>query len=204
MWDLRKLSGVAGCGGLEQPHRGWARIRDACRHADRATEPALAQVPGTRLFDINGHRLSIRCTGSGSPTVVLEPGLGESASAMGRWITPEVARTTTICVYDHAGHGRSDAAPVKPVDAARNLHVLLERAHVRGPYVLAGHSLGGMFALSYAHRYPAQVGGVVLLDSMHPHQSNAFAGMDPLLGLVPVVARTGLLDVLFDRKEGKP
>jgi pimeloyl-ACP methyl ester carboxylesterase len=117
---------------------------------------------------------------------------------------PDVARATTICIYDHAGHGRSDAVPAKPVDAARDLHVLLERAHVPGSYVLAGHSLGGMFALSYAHRYPARVGGVVLLDSMHPHQSNALAGMDPLLALVPVLARTGLADVFFDPKEGKP
>jgi hypothetical protein len=128
-----------------------------------ATEHAAAPLAGERLIDVGGHRLNIRCTGSGSPTVVLEPGLGESASAMARWIAPDVARTTTICIYDHAGHGRSDAAPAKPVDAARDLRVLLERAHVPGPYVLAGHSLGGMFALSYAHRYPAQTGGVVLL-----------------------------------------
>ena len=54
-----------------------------------------------------------------------------------------------------------------------------------------------MFALSYAHRYPAQIGGIVLLDSMHPRQHNAFAGMDPLLALVPTLARTGLADLLL-------
>jgi pimeloyl-ACP methyl ester carboxylesterase len=169
-----------------------------------ATDPALAQVAGTRLFDVGGHRLSIRCTGSGSPTVVLEPGLGESASAMSRWIAPAVARTTTICGYDRAGHGRSDPAPARGADAARDLHVLLERAHVPGPYVIAGHSLGGMFALSYAHRYPAQVSGVVLLDSMHPHQDNAFAGTNRLLAVVPTLARLGLARVFSDTKEGKP
>jgi hypothetical protein len=58
-----------------------------------------------------------------------------------------------------------------------------------------------MFALSYTHRYPTQVGGVVLLDSMHPHQSNTFSGMDPVLALVPVLA---LADLLFDPREGKP
>src|SRR3954447_4081419 len=141
-----------GADALEQPHRGWARIRDACRHADRPTEPALAQVPGTRLFDINGHRLSIRCTGSGSPTRVLEPGLGESASAMARWIAPAVTGATTVCVYDRAGHGRSDSVPASGADAARDLHVLLKAANAPRPYVLAGHSLGGMFALSYAQR----------------------------------------------------
>jgi pimeloyl-ACP methyl ester carboxylesterase len=169
-----------------------------------ATDPALAQAAGTRLFDVGGHRLSIRCAGSGSPTVVLEPGLGEPASTMARWIAPDVARTTTICVYDRAGHGRSDPAPAKGADAARDLHVLLERAHAPRPYVIAGHSLGGMFALSYAQRYPAQVGGIVLLDSMHPHQHNAFAGTDRLLAVVPTLARMGLARILSDPKEGKP
>jgi pimeloyl-ACP methyl ester carboxylesterase len=134
---------------------------------------------------------------------VLEPGLGESASAMARWIAPDVARTTRVCAYDRAGHGRSQAAPAKHADAARDLQVLLERAHVPGPYVIAGHSLGGMFALSYAHRYPAQVSGIVLLDSMHPRTSSSL-GMDRLLALVPTLSRTGLARVFFDPKEGKP
>ncbi len=170
-----------------------------------ATDQPSAHVAGSRLVDVGGgRRLYIRSVGSGGPTVILEPGLGESARAMARWIAPDVARTTTVVVYDRAGHGRSDAEPAAGADAARDLHVLLERAHVPGPYVLAGHSLGGMFALSYAHRYPAEVGGVVLLDSMHPHQHNAFSGMDPLLALVPTLARTGLANLLFDRKDGDP
>jgi pimeloyl-ACP methyl ester carboxylesterase len=171
----------------------------------KATEQPAAHVAGSRLIDVGGgRRLSIRSVGSGGPTVILEPGLGESSRAMARWIAPDVARTTTVVVYDRAGHGRSDAEPAAGADAARDLHLLLERAHVPGPYVLAGHSLGGMFALSYAHRYPAEVGGIVLLDSMHPHQHNAFAGMDPLLALVPTLARTGLANLLFDRKDGDP
>jgi len=170
-----------------------------------ATAQPVAPVAGGRLIDVGGgRRLFIRSVGSGGPTVILEPGLGESARAMARWIAPDVARTTTVGVYDRAGHGRSDAEPAGGADAARDLHVLLERAHVRGPYVLAGHSLGGMFALSYAHRYPAEVGGIVLLDSMHPRQHNAFAGIDPLLALVPTLARTGLANLLFDRKDGDP
>jgi pimeloyl-ACP methyl ester carboxylesterase len=170
-----------------------------------ATDHPVAHVAGSRLIDVGGgRRLYIRSVGSGGPTVILEPGLGESARTMARWIAPDVARTTTVVVYDRAGHGRSDAEPAAGADAARDLHVLLERAHVPGPYVLAGHSLGGMFALSYAHRYPAEVGGIVLLDSMHPHQHNAFAGMDPLLALVPTLARSGLANLLFDRKDGDP
>jgi pimeloyl-ACP methyl ester carboxylesterase len=170
-----------------------------------ATDQPVAHVAGSRLIDVGGgRRLHIRTVGSGGPTVILEPGLGESARAMARWIAPDVAGTTTVVVYDRAGHGRSDAEPARGADAARDLHVLLERAHVPGPYVLAGHSLGGMFALTYAHRYPAEVGGIVLLDSMHPRQHNAFAGMDPLLALVPTLARTGLANLLFDRKDGDP
>jgi pimeloyl-ACP methyl ester carboxylesterase len=170
-----------------------------------ATDQRVAPVAGSRMIDVGGgRRLSILAVGSGGPTVVLEPGLGESAREMARRIAPDVARTTTVVVYDRAGHGRSDAEPAAGADAARDLHVLLERAHVPGPYVLAGHSLGGMFALSYAHRYPAEVGGIVLLDSMHPRQHNAFAGMDPVLALVPTLARTGLASLLFDRRDGDP
>jgi pimeloyl-ACP methyl ester carboxylesterase len=170
-----------------------------------ATPEPVAHVAGGRLVDVGGgRRLHIRSAGSGGPAVILEPGLGESARAMARSIAPDVARTTTVVVYDRAGHGRSDAEPAAGPDAARDLHVLLERAHVPGPYVLAGHSLGGMFALSYAHRYPAEVGGIVLLDSMHPRQHTAFGGMDPLLALVPTLARTGLANLLFDRKDGDP
>jgi len=163
-----------------------------------------APVAGDRLIDVGGHRLNIRCVGSGSPTVVLEPGLGESASAIARRIAPEVARATRVCVYDRAGHGRSDVAP--NADAARDLHVLLERAHVPGPYVMAGHSLGGPLVLSYADRYPSQVGGVVLLDSMHPHQTHTAASgaMGPLLAVVPTLARTGIARLLLDPKDGEP
>ena len=165
----------------------------------------MADVAGSRLIDVGGgRRLYIRSAGSGGPAVILEPGLGESAGEMARLIAPEVARTTTVVVYDRAGHGRSDAEPAAGIDAARDLHVLLRRAYVPGPYVLPGHSLGGMFALSYAHRYPAEVGGIVLLDSMHTHQHNAFAGMDPLLALVPTLARTGLASLLFDHTDGDP
>src|SRR3954452_11855287 len=177
---------------------GYATLRDA-------TDQPAAHVAGKRLIDVDGGRqLYIRSVGSGGTAVILEPGLGESARAMARWLAPDVARTTTVVVYDRAGHGRSDAEPAAGADAAPDLHVLLQRAHVPRPYVLAGHSLGGMFALSFAHRYPAEAGGIVLLASMHPRQHNAFAGADALLALVPTLARTGLFNVLFDRKDGDP
>ena len=130
-----------------------------------------------RLIDVGGHKLHIDCTGTGSPTVVLEPGLGEPSTAMA-WIAPAVAKTTRVCVYDRAGRGWSESAggPQDGVEVATDLHTLLERAGERGPFVLAGHSAGGIYVLNFAHRYPDQVAGVVLLDSMHPQQYTKIDG----------------------------
>ena len=82
-------------------------------------------MPG-QLIDVGGHRLHLNCTGSGSPTVILEPGLGEVSSAMA-WIAAEVAQDSRVCVYDRAGHGWSDAAdgPQDAVQTATDLHTLL-------------------------------------------------------------------------------
>src|SRR3954471_19039049 len=99
-----------------------------------ATDQPDAREAGGRVIDVGGgRRLYIRSVGSGGPTVILEPGLGESSRAMARRIAPDVARTTTVVVYDRAGHGRSDAEPPEGVDAARDLHVLLKRAHAPVP-----------------------------------------------------------------------
>lgn len=125
-------------------------------------------MPG-QLIDVGGHRLHLHCTGSGSPTVVLEPGGGASSSDV-VWIARAVARDTTVCVYDRAGRGWSDAtdAPQDGNHIAADLHTLLERAHIPGPYVLAGHSFGGLYVQSFAAQFPDQVAGVVLLDSTAP------------------------------------
>lgn len=92
-------------------------------------------MPG-QLVDIGGHRLHLSCTGTGSPTVVLEPGAGEMAANLG-WITPAVARTTRVCAYDRAGRGWSDPTDTPPNGAriATDLHTLLHRAGVPAPYV---------------------------------------------------------------------
>jgi pimeloyl-ACP methyl ester carboxylesterase len=133
-------------------------------------------MPG-RLIDVGGHKLHISCIGAGTPTVVLEPGLGEPSTAMA-WITPDVAATTRVCVYDRAGRGWSEAvaAPQDGMAIAKDLHTLLARAGEPGPYVFAGHSAGGLYVQTFASLYPAQVAGVVLLDSMSPHQYERVAG----------------------------
>ena len=148
---------------------------------------------------MGGHRLHLNCTGTGSPTVVLENGLSET-SPLWSAITAQVARTTRVCAYDRAGQGWSgDAAgPQDGLAVAADLHTLLARAGEPGPYVLAGHSTGGTLAMTYAARYPAQVAGLVLLDSSSPHQftdqpdfPGTYAMMRRLLPVLPTLARLG-------------
>ena len=133
-----------------------------------ATDARAYPMPG-QLIDVGGHRLHLNCTGSGSPTVMLEPGGGAMSSNLG-WITPAVARDTRVCVYDRAGRGWSDPAgtPQDGIQIATDLHTLLQRGHVPGPYVLAGHSFGGLYVLTFAARYPDEVAGMVLIDSTAP------------------------------------
>jgi pimeloyl-ACP methyl ester carboxylesterase len=136
-----------------------------------ATDASSSAMPG-QLVDVGGHRLHISCTGTGSPTVVLEPGLGDISSVMAAWVAPDVAATTRVCVYDRAGRGWSDPAdgPQDGEQTATDLHTLLAEAGESGPYVLAGHSVGGIYVLSFAKLFPQDTAGVVLLDSMHPEQ----------------------------------
>lgn len=135
----------------------------------QAQDQATLTMPG-QLLDVGGHRLHIDCTGTGSPTVVLESGLGEPSSIMAGWIAPAVAPTTRVCVYDRSGYGWSDPAP-NPEDGrgvATDLHALLAAAHVAPPYVLAGHSTGAVYTEIFAARYPDEVAGMVLLDGQSP------------------------------------
>jgi pimeloyl-ACP methyl ester carboxylesterase len=159
------------------------------------------QAVAGRMVDVGGHRLYLACSGTGSPTVVLENGLGEHTSSWA-WIVRNVALDTRVCVYDRAGQGWSESAagPQDGVQVAADLHTLLERAAVPGPYVLAGHSVGGTYALIFAARYPRQVAGMVLLDSSTPRQFTAlpdyraaYASGRRLSALLPPLARVGLL-----------
>jgi len=140
---------------------GWETVSEA---ADAQAYP----MPG-QLIDVGGHRLHLNCTGTGSPTVVLEPGAGGTSSDLG-WIAPAVAHDTRVCVYDRAGRGWSEPAdtPQDGAQIATDLHTLLHRGNVPGPYVMAGHSFGGLYALTFAARYPDEVAGLVLVDSTAP------------------------------------
>ena len=156
------------------------------------------------LYDVDGHRLHLTCTGTGSPTVVLQNGLNE-ITPLWNGIATQVSRSTRVCAYDRAGQGWSDdvAHPQDGVAVATDLHTLLARAGEHGPYVLAGHSSGGTLAMTYAARYPAQVAGMVLLDSSSPHQytdqpdfAGTFAMMRRLLPLFPALGRVGALHLI--------
>jgi pimeloyl-ACP methyl ester carboxylesterase len=121
-------------------------------------------------FDVGGRRLFLRCTGTGAPTVVFENGLTAD------WydLQNRLSHLTRVCSYDPARQagplGRSDPAPGPRtgIDRVGDLHALLAAAGVPGPYVLAGHSNGGLFSLLYASRHPEQVAGMVLIDGVHP------------------------------------
>ena len=119
----------------------------------------LDPAPG-QMVDVGGHRLHLTCAGSGTPTVILESGLGETGDYWG-WISAAVARDTKVCVYDRAGRGWSDpaAAPQDGVDVARDLHTLLDRGLVRGPLVLVGHSTGAQYSQDFRRPLSRTGGG---------------------------------------------
>ncbi|MBF6345315.1 alpha/beta fold hydrolase [Nocardia cyriacigeorgica] len=136
---------------------------------NHSTSPARLAPPVGGFQDIDGRRLFVHRSGSGGPAVVFLPG----ASAVGLdyfGVQQEVAQFTTAVVYDRGGTGYSDPLPLPRTGAAvaAELHELLRAQHIEGPYVLAAHSLGGLYAHRFAQRYPQDVAGLVWLDALHP------------------------------------
>jgi pimeloyl-ACP methyl ester carboxylesterase len=127
----------------------------------------VAEGPGRFVTIGEGRSLYMECAGSGEPTVVLEAGFGADTHS---WqdVLPGVGRGTRVCAYDRAGSGNSVAPPgVRDArDEIADLRRLLARAHVQPPYVLVGHSYGGVLARVFAHRYPSETAGLVLVETM--------------------------------------
>jgi pimeloyl-ACP methyl ester carboxylesterase len=157
--------------------------------ADRRNFP-----PPGALVDVGGHRLHIQCAGAGRPTVVLEAGALAMSALWGN-VQPAVAACSRVCSYDRAGLGWSEAGP-EPRDARRiagELRKLLRNAGEPPPYVLVGHSFGGLLVRVYADRYPEEVVGLRLLDPSHPDQ---VARLERALGR-PSFVESHLIPALF-------
>lgn len=126
-------------------------------------------APG-KLVDVGGYRMHIHCIGEGNPTVVMEAGLNDF-SLQWNAVHTEIGQFAKVCVYDRAGFGWSEASPHPRTVATmvNELHTLLQNADVEAPYVMVGHSFGGIVVREYAHQYPDEVTGMVLVDSAHEH-----------------------------------
>jgi pimeloyl-ACP methyl ester carboxylesterase len=157
----------------------------ACTDVKEATDQPLVIAEGTPssisgLIDVGAYRLYYHCMGEGTPAVILEAGWGDVGDTWSL-VQPEVATYTQACVYDRVGLGRSDPGPEPPtyLHAVDDLHALLENASIAPPYILVGHSLGGMYMRLYADRYPDGAVGLVLVDSSHPESFGRNAAVLP-------------------------
>jgi pimeloyl-ACP methyl ester carboxylesterase len=145
--------------------------------AMEARDEARFPPPG-RLVDVDGHRMHIFCEGSGTPTVIVEQGIG--AQSLG-WapLNGRMSAITTVCAYDRAGMGYSDpldhATPATEV--ARRLHALLGKIGI-DDIVLVGWSAGGMYSREYFRQFPERVKGMVLVDSSHEQQLSRMGDPD--------------------------
>lgn len=138
----------------------------------------------------------LHCSGSGSPTVVMDAGAGVESSTWKR-VQDLVAPSYRVCRYDRAGLGRSDNRPQAHASSdliVRELSILLEDADVTPPYILVGHSFGGMNIRLFAHRYPDAVVGAVFVDAAHE-------SLIPLLGFTGVPEGRSTLDLVASARE---
>jgi pimeloyl-ACP methyl ester carboxylesterase len=121
-----------------------------------------------RLIDLGSRRMNLYCSGSGAPAVILDSGLSDPDIVWG-FVQPILARQTRVCSYDRAGIGYSDPATRASTtgNIVDDLHRLLRAAGVPAPYIMVGHSLGGLDVQLYAYRHPHEVAGMVLVDSAY-------------------------------------
>jgi pimeloyl-ACP methyl ester carboxylesterase len=172
--------------------------------------------PQGELINIGGFRLHLNCIGQGTPTVVMDAGGGAPSIAWGL-VPSEIAQFTRVCTYDRAGFGWSDPNPRVPRTSQQSvdeLHLLLTKAGISPPYILVGHSLGGVNMRLYANQYPEDVVGLVLVDSSHENQmtSEIWRRTKMLsrlyqvfrvvsqVGVLRLIGETNLLPILEDIK----
>ncbi len=157
-------------------------------------------APGQKI-SVDGHRMHVYCTGKGSPTVILEAGL-DDFSIFWSQVQPEIAKSTRVCSYDRAGLGWSEPSPYPRTSETmvKELHLLLANSSNDAPYVFVGHSFGGALVRLYAHSYPDEVEGMVLVDAAPddlfvrlPFWRNAIEGKLGLYGTLAPMSSFGLL-----------
>jgi len=131
--------------------------------------------PQGQLVNVSGRKMHIDCMGTGSPTVILDSGLGDGFLSWSK-VQPEIAKFTRVCSYDRAGVGYSDPSSGGRTSKviAEELHALLQAAGIVPPYVMVGHSMGGYNVRIYSNAYRHEIVGMVLVDSSHPDQENRF------------------------------
>jgi pimeloyl-ACP methyl ester carboxylesterase len=158
---------------------------------DNIFEKITFKEPPGKMININSHSLHMICKGEGEITVILESGIGAN---MLDWvkIIPEVSRTTKVCAYDRGGYGWSDRGPKPRLTSvlAEELNHLLQASNLSPPYIMVGHSFGGLIVQYFAYLYPELIKSIILIDSMHPQQFQLFekAGID-----IPTSPSRGLI-----------
>ncbi|HEX9989243.1 MAG TPA: alpha/beta hydrolase [Chloroflexia bacterium] len=134
------------------------------------TTPPPAPAPASDgLVDVGGHKLYYSCRGTGSPTIIMEAGLATTSRTWSP-LLPDLEKTTRVCVYDRANLGLSERGPNPRTSAqvVKELHALLTNAKIPAPYVLVGHSQGGLHVQLYARTYQSEIAGIVLVDGVPP------------------------------------
>ena len=127
--------------------------------------------PPGQLVEVDGHRMHIYCQGQGSPTIIVEQGVGSQSLGWAP-LNARMSKITTVCAYDRPGMGYSDPVDhdTRAAEIAGNLHKLLHNAGLTEDLVLVGWSVGGMYAREYYRQFPERVKGMVLVDSSHEQQ----------------------------------
>ena len=160
-----------------------------------------AYPPIGEMIDIGGYRLHMHVEGEGNPTVVLDAGAGGIGLGW-ELVRPAIAKVRRVVVYDRAGLGWSEPSPHlrDAYTMAQELHILLHKGNVPGPYILVGHSLGGPVTRQFAALYPHETAGLVMVDSAHEQQVKYFperlvktmTSMMGMLKIMKMLSRLGL------------